>query len=87
MIFIYQRYKLELENKEEALNPEHEFFANIVWAPRIQSLQGFLFDCIDIPSKVGFPSYGSDKEFQEQEDKGKYVREDGEDKGGLGLLV
>nr|YP_009493748.1 hypothetical chloroplast RF2 [Weigela florida]YP_009493765.1 hypothetical chloroplast RF2 [Weigela florida]AWN57643.1 hypothetical chloroplast RF2 [Weigela florida]AWN57644.1 hypothetical chloroplast RF2 [Weigela florida] len=55
--FLYQRYEFEFEDGEGSFDPEQEFVTNIVWAPRIWSPWGFLFDCIDIPNELGFPFY------------------------------
>ncbi|KAM3355780.1 hypothetical protein P3S68_022494 [Capsicum galapagoense] len=40
---------------EGALDPQEDLFNHIVWAPRIWSPWGFLFDCIKRHNELGFP--------------------------------
>nr|YP_010725605.1 hypothetical chloroplast RF21 [Ellisiophyllum pinnatum]WDY12506.1 hypothetical chloroplast RF21 [Ellisiophyllum pinnatum] len=58
--FLYEKYESEFEEGEGegALDPhqiEEDLFNHIVWAPRIWSPWGFLFDCIERPNELGFP--------------------------------
>nr|YP_009569979.1 hypothetical protein RF2 [Montia fontana]YP_009569996.1 hypothetical protein RF2 [Montia fontana]QBC68354.1 hypothetical protein RF2 [Montia fontana]QBC68355.1 hypothetical protein RF2 [Montia fontana] len=56
--FLYEKYESELEEGEGALDPqqiEEDLFNHIVWAPRIWNPRGFLFDCIERPTELGFP--------------------------------
>nr|YP_009346523.1 ycf2 [Cucumis x hytivus]YP_009346537.1 photosystem I assembly protein ycf2 [Cucumis x hytivus]QCY72886.1 Ycf2 [Cucumis hystrix]AOW71134.1 ycf2 [Cucumis x hytivus]AOW71148.1 photosystem I assembly protein ycf2 [Cucumis x hytivus]QCY72903.1 Ycf2 [Cucumis hystrix] len=57
-IFLYQKYESEFEEGEGVLDPqqiEEDLFNHIVWAPRIWSPWGFLFDCIERPNELGVP--------------------------------
>nr|YP_010031000.1 hypothetical protein RF2 [Chlorophytum comosum]YP_010031017.1 hypothetical protein RF2 [Chlorophytum comosum]QOV01882.1 hypothetical protein RF2 [Chlorophytum comosum]QOV01899.1 hypothetical protein RF2 [Chlorophytum comosum] len=61
--FFYEKYELELEEEEEALDPqqiEEDLFNHIVWAPRIWRPWGNLFDCIEGPTELGFPYWWSE---------------------------
>nr|YP_010014353.1 Ycf2 [Ochradenus baccatus]YP_010014373.1 Ycf2 [Ochradenus baccatus]QOI12860.1 Ycf2 [Ochradenus baccatus]QOI12880.1 Ycf2 [Ochradenus baccatus] len=58
--FLYQKNESEFEEGEGegVLDPqqiEADFFNHIVWAPRIWRPWGFLFDCIERPTELGFP--------------------------------
>ncbi|CAK7324619.1 unnamed protein product [Dovyalis caffra] len=58
--FLYEKYESEFEEGEVEgiLDPqqiEEDLFNHIVWAPRIWSPWGFLFDCIERPNELGFP--------------------------------
>ncbi|KAL3598374.1 hypothetical protein D5086_006292 [Populus alba] len=58
--FLYEKYESEFEEGEVEgiLDPqqiEEDLFNHIVWAPRIWSPWGFLFDCIKRPNSLGFP--------------------------------
>ncbi|YP_009054472.1 hypothetical chloroplast RF21 (chloroplast) [Populus euphratica] len=58
--FLYEKYESEFEEGEVEgiLDPqqiEEDLFNHIVWAPRIWSPWGFLFDCIERPNSLGFP--------------------------------
>ena len=57
-IFLYQKYESKFEEGEGVLDPqqiEEDLFNHIVWAPRIWSPWGFLFDCIERPNELGVP--------------------------------
>nr|YP_010859329.1 hypothetical protein RF2 [Calamus tetradactylus]YP_010859346.1 hypothetical protein RF2 [Calamus tetradactylus]WGM73498.1 hypothetical protein RF2 [Calamus tetradactylus]WGM73515.1 hypothetical protein RF2 [Calamus tetradactylus] len=56
--FLYEKYESEFEEGEGAVDPqqiEEDLFNHIVWAPRIWSPCGSLFDCIERPTELGFP--------------------------------
>ncbi|KAG6750212.1 hypothetical protein POTOM_047304 [Populus tomentosa] len=58
--FLYEKYESEFEEGEVEgiLDPQQikeDLFNHIVWAPRIWSPWGFLFDCIERPNSLGFP--------------------------------
>nr|YP_009557357.1 hypothetical protein RF2 [Halophytum ameghinoi]QBC72034.1 hypothetical protein RF2 [Halophytum ameghinoi] len=56
--FLYEKYESELEEGEGALDPqqiEEDLFNHIVWASRRWNPRGFLFDCIERPTELGFP--------------------------------
>uniref|UniRef100_A0A6N2M1N4 Protein Ycf2 n=1 Tax=Salix viminalis TaxID=40686 RepID=A0A6N2M1N4_SALVM len=81
--FLYEKYESEFEEGEVEgiLDPqqiEEDLFNHIVWAPRIWSPWGFLFDCIERPNSLGFPYwarsfrgkriiYGEEDELQEND--------------------
>ncbi|KAF3658452.1 hypothetical protein FXO38_09209 [Capsicum annuum] len=52
--FLYET-EFEEGKGERALDPQEDLFNHIVWAPRIWSPWGFLFDCIKRPNELGFP--------------------------------
>ncbi|PHT66221.1 hypothetical protein T459_30646 [Capsicum annuum] len=52
--FLYET-EFEEGEGEGALDPQEDLFNHIVWAPRIWSPWGFLFDCIERPNELGFP--------------------------------
>uniref|UniRef100_A0A6N2L6S9 Protein Ycf2 n=1 Tax=Salix viminalis TaxID=40686 RepID=A0A6N2L6S9_SALVM len=69
--FLYEKYESEFEEGEVEgiLDPqqiEEDLFNHIVWAPRIWSPWGFLFDCIERPNSLGFPYWARD-ELQEND--------------------
>nr|ARC97237.1 hypothetical protein RF2 [Geum macrophyllum] len=60
--FFYEQYESEFEFEEgegegvlDLQRIEEDLFNHIVWAPRIWSPWGFLFDCIERPNELGFP--------------------------------
>ncbi|XP_047258917.1 protein Ycf2 A-like [Capsicum annuum] len=54
--FLYET-EFEEGEGEGALNPQEDLFNHIVWVPRIWSLWGFLFNCIERPNELGFPHW------------------------------
>nr|YP_009868646.1 hypothetical chloroplast RF21 [Syringa wolfii]YP_009868666.1 hypothetical chloroplast RF21 [Syringa wolfii]QKG63851.1 hypothetical chloroplast RF21 [Syringa wolfii]QKG63872.1 hypothetical chloroplast RF21 [Syringa wolfii] len=68
--FLYEKYESEFEEGEGegALDPqqiEEDLFNHIVWAPRIWSPWGFLFDCIERPNERII--YDEEDELQEND--------------------
>nr|YP_010975254.1 hypothetical protein RF2 [Plantago major]YP_010975280.1 hypothetical protein RF2 [Plantago major]UCS09012.1 hypothetical chloroplast RF21 [Plantago asiatica]UCS09038.1 hypothetical chloroplast RF21 [Plantago asiatica]WNX90906.1 hypothetical protein RF2 [Plantago major]WNX90932.1 hypothetical protein RF2 [Plantago major] len=86
--FIYEKYESEFEEGEGegALDPhqiEENLFNHIVWAPRIWSPWGFLFDCTERPGALGFPYWSrafrgkrilSDEEDELQENDSEFLQ-------------
>uniref|UniRef100_A0A3Q7GUQ2 Uncharacterized protein ycf15 n=1 Tax=Solanum lycopersicum TaxID=4081 RepID=A0A3Q7GUQ2_SOLLC len=57
--FLYEKYESMFEEGEGegTFDPQKDLFNHIVWAPRLWSPWGFLFDCIESPNELGFPYY------------------------------
>nr|YP_010544670.1 hypothetical protein RF2 [Littorella uniflora]YP_010544682.1 hypothetical protein RF2 [Littorella uniflora]UYG22600.1 hypothetical protein RF2 [Littorella uniflora]UYG22601.1 hypothetical protein RF2 [Littorella uniflora] len=81
-----QRFQFEEGEGEGAPDPhqiEEDLFNRIVWAPRIWSPWGFLFDCIERPNSLGFPYWSrafrgkgilSDEEDELQENDSEFLQ-------------
>nr|AMH87587.1 Ycf2 [Syringa meyeri] len=81
---LYEKYHSEFEEGEGegAQQIEEDLFNHIVWAPRIWSPWGFLFDCIERPNELGFPDWSrsfrgkriiSDEEDELQENDSEFL--------------
>nr|YP_010982165.1 hypothetical protein RF2 [Habropetalum dawei]YP_010982180.1 hypothetical protein RF2 [Habropetalum dawei]UZP15890.1 hypothetical protein RF2 [Habropetalum dawei]UZP15905.1 hypothetical protein RF2 [Habropetalum dawei] len=76
--FRYEKYESEFEEGEGALGSQQikeDLFNHIVWAPRIWSPWGFLFDCIEKPNSLGFPYWARGKQIIYDEDEEDELQE------------